>query len=70
MSKNKNIEAKITKMSFEAAIVRLEEIVEIITSQKISLDQMIELYEEGDLLKKHCNARLNDAKMKIEMIDK
>ena len=57
MTKNK-IENKITKMPFEDAMKRLEEIVEILSSEKINLEQMIELYEEGDLLKKQCTARL------------
>lgn len=70
MSKNKNLEAKISKMPFEAALARLEEIVEILAAEKINLDQMIELYEEGDALKKHCAARLEEAKMKIEVIGK
>ncbi len=67
---SKTIENKIAKLSFEDAMKRLEEIVEILSDQKISLDQMIELYQEGDLLKKHCTARLEEAKMKIEIIDK
>ncbi len=66
----KNIENKISKMNFEVAMRRLEEIVEILSDQKIDLDQMIELYQEGDLLKKHCAARLDEAKMKIEVIEK
>ncbi len=72
MSKNinKNLEAKIAKMPFEEAIARLEEVAEKLSSQKISLDQMIELYEEGDLLKKHCASRLDEAKMKIEVVEK
>lgn len=69
MSKNKNLETKIVKMPFEAAIARLEEIVETLSAEKINLDQMIELYEEGDMLKKHCAARLEEAKMKIEVIE-
>lgn len=70
MSKNKNLETKISKMPFEAAMARLEEVVGILSAEKISLDQMIELYEEGDLLKKHCAASLDEAKMKIEVIEK
>lgn len=66
----KNIENKIAKLTFEEAMKRLEEIVEILSDQKIGLDQMIELYQEGDLLKKHCAARLEEAKMKIEVIEK
>ena len=55
-------------MSFEDAMKRLEQIADILSSEKINLDLMIELYEEGDLLKKHCSARLEDAKMKVEVI--
>lgn len=64
----KNIEKKITKLSFEEAMTRLEEIVEILSSQKINLDLMIELYEEGSALKEHCARKLEEAKMKIEII--
>jgi len=67
-SLGKNIENKIAKMSFEDAISRLEKIADTLSAEKINLDQMIELYEEGDLLKKHCAARLEEAKMKVETI--
>ena len=46
----KPFEKKISKMSFEDAMMRLEEIVEILSSQKINLDSMIELHEEGTAL--------------------
>ena len=64
----KNFEKKISKMTFEEALLRLEEIVEILSSQKINLDAMIELYEEGSALKEHCAKRLEEAKMKIEIV--
>jgi len=67
---SKNFEKKISKMTFEEAMTRLEEIVEILSSQKINLDSMIDLYEEGSALKEHCAARLEDAKMKIEVVGK
>ena len=70
MSKSKLLENKIAKMPFEAAMARLDEVVEILSSEKINLDQMIDLYEEGDLLKKHCAARLGDAKMRVDMLAK
>ncbi len=66
----KKWQKKITKMSFEEATSRLEEIVEILSSQKINLDKMIELYEEGNALKDHCSARLEEAKMRIDVISK
>lgn len=65
----KNTAKKIIKMSFEEALQRLEEISQILSSQKINLEQMIELYEEGTALKDHCNARLEEAKLKIEKIE-
>jgi exodeoxyribonuclease VII small subunit len=64
----KPLEKKIAKMSFEDAMTRLEEIVETLSSQKINLDSMIELHEEGTALKEHCAKRLEEAKMKIETI--
>ena len=64
----KPFEKKISKMSFEDAMMRLEEIVETLSSQKINLDSMIELHEEGTALKEHCAKRLEEAKMKIETI--
>ncbi len=51
-------------------MTRLEEIVEILSSQKINLDSMIDLHEEGSALKEHCAKRLEEAKMKIEVVGK
>jgi len=64
----KTVVKKINKMSFEDSMARLEEISQILSSQKINLDQMIELYEEGSALKEHCASRLEEAKMKIEKV--
>ncbi|MBU6338834.1 MAG: exodeoxyribonuclease VII small subunit [Rickettsiales bacterium] len=66
----KNLQDKIAKMDFESAMARLEEIVEILSSEKINLDNMIDLYEEGNALREFCAKRLDEAKMKIEVIGK
>ncbi len=55
-------------MSFEQAIARLEEVVEMLSADNIDLDKMIELYQEGEMLKKHCQIRLDEAKMKVEIV--
>lgn len=69
MTKNlENLEKKIAKMSFEQAMVRLEEVVEMLSADNIDLDKMIELYQEGEMLKKHCQTRLDEAKMKVEIV--
>lgn len=60
---------KISKMSFEESLERLEEIVETLSSQKVNLDSMIQLHEEGNMLKQHCAKRLDEAKMKIETLN-
>ena len=61
-------EAKVGELSFEAALKRLEEIVRTLEKGEAPLDQSIELYQEGDRLKRHCEARLKDAQMRIEQI--
>ena len=59
---------EINKLSFEAALARLEEIVRTLEKGEAPLDQSISLYQEGDLLKRHCEARLKDAQARIEQI--
>ena len=57
-------------MSFEQALAELEEIVKKIDSGQQDLETAIDSFERGVLLKKHCEAKLNDAKLKIEKITK
>ena len=57
-----------TELSFEDALKRLEEIVRKLESGEAPLDQSIELYQEGDRLKRHCEARLKAAQARIEQI--
>ena len=58
----------IKKMSFEDASVELEEIVGNLEKGTNKLDDAIEAYERGTLLKKHCEAKLRGAKARIEKI--
>ena len=58
----------VTDLTFEAALKRLEEIVRKLESGEAPLDQSIELYQEGDKLKRHCEARLKAAQARIEQI--
>ena len=57
-----------TELSFEDALKRLEEIVRTLEQGEAPLDQSIELYQEGDRLKRHCEARLKAAQARIEQI--
>lgn len=57
-----------TQPNFEAALRELEEIVRKLESGDLSLDDSIALYERGQTLKALCEARLNDARARIEQI--
>jgi exodeoxyribonuclease VII small subunit len=56
------------ELSFEAALARLEEIVRTLEKGEAPLDQSIELYQEGDRLKRLCETRLKAALARIEQI--
>ena len=58
----------ITELSFEDALKRLETIVHRLESGDASLEESIELYGEGDRLRKQCEARLQAAQTRIERL--
>lgn len=58
----------VAALSFEAALKRLEEIVHKLESGEAPLDEAIDLYNEGDRLKRQCEARLAAAQARIEQI--
>ena len=60
--------ADIRKMSFEQALEELKGIVERLEQGQGELDQAIEAYQRGALLKQHCEAKLRDAEQKIAKI--
>jgi len=60
--------SNVEQLSFEDALKRLEEIVRTLEKGEAPLDQSIELYQEGDRLRRHCEARLKDAQARIEQI--
>ncbi len=45
-------------ITFEEAIFRLEEIINLINSGKSSLDDSLNLYEEADLLMEFCEKKI------------
>ena len=58
------------EMSFEEAIEKLEEITSALEGGDLSLDQAMARYEEGVKLAAVCQARLDSARRKIEMMVK
>lgn len=55
-------------LGFEAALKRLEDIVEQMESGETDLDTMIASFEEGQRLVKFCTAKLDEVEKKIEKI--
>ena len=60
--------ADIAAMSFEAALRALEEVVRRLESGDVPLDESITLYERGEDLRRHCQARIDAAQARIEKI--
>ena len=58
----------IAAMSFEDALRALEEVVRSLESGEVPLDATISLYERGELLRAHCQARLDAAQARIEQV--
>ena len=61
-------EPEIESLSFEAALAQLETIVRSLETGTAPLDESIELYQRGDRLKRHCEARLKAAQARIDQI--
>ena len=59
---------KIDEMSFEDALKALEDVVRRLEGGEVPLDESISLYEDGEKLRKHCQARLDAAQERIEKI--
>ncbi len=55
---------------FEAALARLEEIVQELEKGDIPLEQSLKLFEEGIKLSSICNKRLEEAERKVEILIK
>jgi exodeoxyribonuclease VII small subunit len=56
------------KISFEAAMAQLEEIVGKLESGDITLDESMSLFTEGMRLSKICNTKIEEIEHKITML--
>ena len=61
-------QSDIERLTFEDALAELEQIVRSLEQGAAPLDASIELYQRGDRLKRHCEARLKAAQARIEQI--
>ena len=58
----------IAGMSFEQAMAELEDIIHRLEAGSVNLEESIEIYSRGTLLKTHCEAKLRNAQARVERI--
>jgi len=63
-----SLDPAIAALSFEDALGALEQVVRQLESGEVPLDDSITLYERGEALRRHCQARLDAAQARIERI--
>ena len=56
------------KMTFEAAMMRLEEILHALESGSESLDESLKLYSEGVSLIRSCSSLLENAEQSVKIL--
>lgn len=59
---------EISGMTFEEALRALEDVVRRLETGDVALEESIVLYERGEQLRRHCQARLDAAQARIEKI--
>lgn len=57
-----------SKMTFESAVSRLEEIVASLQDSTVSLEESLKLYAEGAKLSKYCYETLEKAEQKVRTL--
>ena len=62
------VPADIAKMSFEEALAELQSLVKSLEKGDSKLDDAINSYQRGVDLKRHCEAKLREAQLKVDKI--
>ena len=73
MAKTKGAESAgddILKLPFEEALKKLEAIVEAMEAQDLPLESLLARYQEGTALAQLCQAKLSEAELKIQQLEK
>lgn len=58
----------IADLSFEQAMQELEVLVRRLEEGRLPLEEAIQAYERGTLLKNHCEAKLQAAKLRVDQV--
>jgi exodeoxyribonuclease VII small subunit len=67
---SKKVDQDLKEIPFEKALEELEDIVDSMEEGDLPLDEMIECFERGTLLSKHCRKKLSALEKKIELLVK
>lgn len=67
-AKAKSDATPVEDLSFETALKELEEIVSRLEQGAVALEDSIALYERGQALKAHCEAKLKAAESRLEKV--
>jgi exodeoxyribonuclease VII small subunit len=59
-----------TDVPFEEALTRLESIVQTMEGDDLSLETLLQKYEQGSRLARICQAKLAEAELKIKQLEK
>lgn len=70
MADNKQELTGAVPMPFEAAAARLEEIVRLLEGGTLPLEESLTLYEEGVRLVRACSKELNEAEMRVKVLQR
>ena len=67
-SSSKKTEKSIEELSYEEALVELEEIVSMLEGEQNHLEEAIKLFERGQALAARCGALLEAAELKVKQV--
>jgi len=68
MAKSKSSQKPIEDLTYEEALVELEQIVGTLEGEENPLDEAMKLFERGQALVTHCGALLEAAQLKVQKL--
>jgi len=68
MSGDEAAPTPVAELSFEQALGELEAIVDRLDRGEIPLEQSIAAYERGTALRRHCESKLAEARLRVERL--
>ncbi|GBD42156.1 Exodeoxyribonuclease 7 small subunit [bacterium HR39] len=68
MAQTESAPRPVAEMSFEEALAELERIVQQLERGQLDLETAIRAYERGTELRRHCEAKLREARLRVEQI--